>query len=283
MLDDLAALTGRVLAGLPRGHRPDPAALRFLLRQYRDTDRADLGAPLGAALADALDRHGDDTATVARANWLRLFAEAAAISDDPRVADAARGLTTALAQEWPLLTAVSDAATSIDACLGAMFLVDADDLVPHAVDHIERVIGGAYHPGLGVAHAVGPSTRGRGTLADQIAAASALLSAFEITGRLPYSMLAEELLQLSRHEVEMTVDVDIACGAIAVWCRLAALHDDAAYRAAAVIAAAADYDGDARRLLERIAPRVDAIADAAIYGLVLGEWRARASARDETP
>jgi hypothetical protein len=281
--DDLAALTGRVLAAVQPGDKPDPAALRFLLRQYRDTDRADLGEPLGAALAVALDLHGEDTATVARANWLRLFAEAAAISDDPRVADAARALTAALVQEWPAVAEVHDAATSIDACLGAMFLVDAADLVPRAVDHLERVIGGAYRPGVGVAHAIGRSAHRRGTPADQIAAASALLSAFEFTGRLPYSMLAEELLQLSRHEVETTVDVTLACGAIGVWCRLATLHDDPAYRAAAVIAAAADYDGDARRLLERTADRLDTISDAAIYGLALGEWRARASPEDETP
>lgn len=283
MRDDLAALTGRVLAAVQRGDRPNPTPLRFLLRQYRDSDREDLGEPLGAALAVALDRHADDTATVARANWLRLFAEAAAISDDPRVADAARALTAALVQEWPVLAEVYDAATSIDACLGALFLVDADDLVPRAVDHMERIIGGAYRPGVGVAHAIGRSGRGRGTLADQIAAASALLGAFEITARLPYSMLAEELLQLSRSEVETTVDVGLACGAIAVWCRLATLHDDPAYRAAAVIAAAANYDGDAGRLLERTAERVDTIADAAHYGLALGEWRARANAQDETP
>lgn len=283
MRDDLAALTGRVLAAVQRGDRPNPTSLRFLLRQYRDSDREDLGEPLGAALAVALDRHGDDTATVARANWLRLFAEAAAISDDPRVADAARALTAALVQEWPVLAEVHDAATSIDACLGALFLVDADDLVPRAVDHMERIIGGAYRPGVGVAHAIGRSARGRGTLADQIAAASALLGAFEITARLPYSMLAEELLQLSRNDVETTVDVGLACGAIGVWCRLATLHDDPAYRAAAVIAAAANYDGDARLLLERTAERVDTIADAAHYGLALGEWRARANAQDETP
>jgi uncharacterized protein YyaL (SSP411 family) len=123
----------------------------------------------------------------------------------------------------------------------------------------------------------------RGALTDHVLAASALLTAFEITGRLPYSMLAEELMQLSRAELTATVDVEIACSAVSVWCRLAALHDDAAYRGAAVIAESADYDHDARQLLERIASLVATPTDAANYGIAFGEWRALANARDETP
>jgi hypothetical protein len=279
---DLEALTGRVLAAVQRGDGPDPAALRFLLRQYRDGDRADLSEPLGVALAVALDRYGNDTTTLARADWLRLFADAAAISDDLRLADAARGLIDELAREWPAITAVDAAANSIDACLTARGLVDAADLVPRAVDSVERIVGGAYQPGVGVAHAIGQHPT-RGMPSDQIAAASALLTAFEITGRLPYSMLAEELMQLAGDAVETSVDVALTSAAIGVWCRLAALHGDAAYRAAAVIAAAANYDEDAGRTLERIAPHVDTIADAARYGLALAAWRARMNAGDETP
>jgi hypothetical protein len=280
---DLDAMIGRVLAAVERGDPPEARALRFLLREYRDGERGDLADPLGAALAAALDCYADDAATVARAEWLRLFTEAAAISDDARVSDSARSLIADLAAEWPTLIAVGDASTSIDACLAALPLADAERIVPLAVDHIERVVGGAYRPGLGVVHALGDRSQARGSLADQVLAASALLTAFEITGRLPYSMLAEELMLLSRGDVEANADVAVGCGAIAVWCRLAALHDDAAYRGAAVIAESADYDADACRMLERIAARVNTTSDAAVYGIAIGEWRARAHARGETP
>jgi hypothetical protein len=279
---DLDAITGRVLAEVQQGKRPDPTAVRFLLRQYRDGDRADLGDPLGLALAAALDRYPDDAAVIARANWLRLFGEAAAISDDARLAASARSLVNGLADEWPAMTAVDETAASVDACLGVLALVDAERIVPLAVDHIERVVGGTYRPGIGVMHAVGDASHARGTLADHVLAASALLSAFDITGRLPYSMLAEELMQLSRDEMAAVVSVDVACGAVGVWCRLAALHGDASYRSAAVIASSANYHDDASRMLERIASCVDSTIDSAMYGIAFGEWRA-AHARDGTP
>jgi hypothetical protein len=96
-------------------------------------------------------------------------------------------------------------------------------------------------------------------------------------------MLAEELMQLSRVELDASEDLDVGVGAVTVWCRLAALHDDDGYRGAAVIAESADYDADACRMLERIAARVETTTDAALYGLALGERRARAHARRETP
>ena len=126
--------------------------------------------------------------------------------------------------------------------------------MPPAIDQLEHVVGGAYQPGAGV----------RGGLANQVRAASAHLTAFEITGRLPYSMLAEELMQTARR-----VDPDRAsptaflvhCDAARVFCRLAALHDDADYRKAAVILSDADYRGDAARILAAQSTRlVDAPA-----------------------
>ena len=56
-------------------------------------------------------------------------------------------------------------------------------------------------------------------------------------------------------------------------CRLAALHDAAEYRAAAIIASDADYRSDAAGLLRIQAPRVDAaaLAHAALYGVALRE------------
>ncbi len=284
MLADVEAITARVLDAAARGDRLDATALTLLLRQYRDDDRADLSEALGTALADALARYRDEFTTMARAAWLRLFAEAAAISDDARLADAGRHLIATLVDGWPAAVGVDEAAASIDACLCAVHLVDPAELIPMAIDELERVIGGAYRPGVGVGHAIGDGAQARGGFADQVCAASTLLTAFELTGRLPYSMLAEELMQLSRGDTETLPDLALTCQAVRVLCRLAALHDDDAYRGAAVIAAGVDYRGDAERMLQRISSGVgDYGVDAAIYGIALGEWRAGPHAGGETP
>jgi len=100
-----------------------------------------------------------------------------------------------------------------------------------------------------------------------------LLTAFEYTGRLPYSMLAEELMQIARRELAVEADFVTCCEAARALCRLAALHDAAEYRAAAIIASDAEYRSDAARLLEIQAPHVDAVAlaHAALYGVALRE------------
>lgn len=282
MFDDMETMTARVLGAAARGDRLDAVALTFLLRQYRDADRPDLSEALGTGLAGALAGYADESTTMARAGWLRLFAEAAAISDDARLADAARALIATLVDGWPSAVTVDEAAASIDACLSAAHLVDPRELIPIAIDELERVVGGAYRPGVGIAHAIGGAAHGRGGFADHVRAASALLTAFELTGRLPYSMLAEELMQLSRVDADTHPDCALTCEAVRVLCRLAALHDDDAYRGAAVIAAAADYRGDAGRMLDRMSAGVaECGIDAAIYGIALGEWRARAGG--ETP
>jgi uncharacterized protein YyaL (SSP411 family) len=138
--------------------------------------------------------------------------------------------------------------------------------VPPAIDQLEHVIGGAYQPGAGV----------RGGLINQVRAASALLTAFEITGRLPYSMLAEELMQTARRTPPDDADPEtivVYCEAARVLCRLAALHEDPAYRGVAVIAGDADYRGDAARILATQSARAHAAstAHAAAYGLALRE------------
>src|SRR6185503_13251957 len=104
------------------------------------------------------------------------------------------------------------------------------------IDQLERVVGGAYRPGAGVAHTC-DGARADGSPIDQVRASTALLTAFECTGRLPYSMLAEELIQHAQRDAWDVGDVVVHCEAARVFCRLAALHDDPEYRGAAVIAA----------------------------------------------
>jgi hypothetical protein len=271
-LEAIERITGAVLERAARGDALSPAAVTFLVHRYRAGSQPDVSDVLGSALAVALApfdsqarplaqaKQWADRSTFERAEWLRAFTEALTASDDERLLVAARDLVEELAAEWPTLTAIGDAAPSIDACLAASHLVDRHELVPRAIDELERIISAVYHPG----HDIGEPS-------DHVRAASALLTAFEVTGRLPYSMLAEELVQTSRDRL-LHADLVTCCSAARVFGRLAALHDDPAYRAAAVIKTGADYRADAHRILERVsACLADADADAAHYGLALDE------------
>jgi hypothetical protein len=86
-------------------------------------------------------------------------------------------------------------------------------------------------------------------------------------------MLAEELMQTAQRQGWEPCGVIASCDAARVFCRLATLHSDDDYVAAAVVAPHADYRADAERILERQAPRaLDDPRDAAAYGLALAEW-----------
>lgn len=291
----LERITADLLQSLASDEAVDPHALIFLLRRYGATDRADLAAALGPALARALEprTYGDSSDQLAP--WLMLFTEAAGLSDDPRVRTAAADLVTALRREWARVFEIDAITWSIDACLMATAVFDPRELVPHAIDELERVIGAAYRPGGGIAHYANEPHGARGGLGDHVRAASALLTAYSITGRLPYAMLAEELMQFARRTLwDAAVDAFDAtppaeaagraadrradrfvlnCEAARVLCRLASLHDDAEYRKAAVIAPDADYRMDAARILASLEPSSrERGLGAAIFGVALGEW-----------
>ena len=250
---DLDAVTARVRDDVSASEAVDPIAVRFLLSQYAATGCDELAAVVGAALGRALDQ--PDTADE-RVEWLLLFADAADWSDDERLrATVAR------------LLAASDTGTpaAIEAVLRASTTIGDGARLGSAVDDLERLIGRGYEPGDGVASA------------DPFAVASALLTAFDVTGRLPYAMLAEELVQtaLRRHETtaDPVGDAASACRAAGVLCRLAALHADAEYVQAAVITPGADYRADGARLLTaHVARALDTTRAAALYGLALAQW-----------
>src|SRR5207302_7778679 len=133
------------------------------------------------------------------AAWLGLFAAAARVFDDSRLSLRADGLARALRDGWRREEiSISDRMLALDACMGACTLIVDRGLIVDAVDELERVVGAAYAPGAGVSHSTGDPTAHKGLLADQVHTASALLTAYEITERLPYSMLAEELMQTAR-------------------------------------------------------------------------------------
>lgn len=264
----------------------DPTALTFLLRRYRATGHDDLRDVLGAGLARALDRHHTAVSCDDRARWLRLFVDAAALSTDDRLRTAVADLVLGLRREWGHSRNVADLVTSIDTCLTATDVFDVRELVPKAIDELEHVVSTAYRPGAGIAHLThGAEAPGR-QLGVQIRAASALLTAYVGTGRLPYGMLAEELMQFARRtwwdgehglfrggDVPDAARFGVNCEAARVLCRLASLHHDDDYRHVAVIAADADYRADAARILHAHASdaRARGLA-AAIYGLALAEW-----------
>ena len=270
-VDALDSITASILDARASGHPPEPAALTLLVRRYAGSGRADLGDVLGPALTDALAVATADAGVAVRAAWLTLFAEVRQISDDERVRTVALDLIAGLRREWPSTAAVADAALAVEACLRAADAADPRDLVPAAIDELEHIVSVAYRPGEGMAHSLDGSPRTSSRPANHVRTASALLTAFDATGRLPYSMLAEELMQGLAGDWSAGADPALVCDAARVLCRLATLHDDAAYRAAAVVSAGANYRRDAEVLLAPLAQ--GAASTAAVYGLALMELR----------
>jgi uncharacterized protein YyaL (SSP411 family) len=290
--DELDALTATVLADVARDDGVDPTALTFLLRRYvdpaADAQRDQVADALGRALALALDQYRARQTGADRAAWLTLFSEARALSDDERLQTATADLIDALRRDASTAPSTDLALAAVDACLrAAAASADPKAVVASAIDQLEHVVGHVYRPGEGVAHIVDRPDGVRGRLQDQVQAASALLTAFAITGRLPYAMLAEELMQTARRGrwddrsggffdgESGTAEKPFAanCHAARVLSRLAALHRDDEYRAAAILVADADYGADAARLLVYLSSAADARGNgAAVLGLALAEY-----------
>ena len=268
------AAAARAVEAIAREEDLDAAVPTLLLRHYLTTDLttggADLQDALGVALAQALARAGSDATVIGRAAWLTLLVEATAVAEDERMLPVVAALIAGLRAAWPTQTRIDEASASVEACLRAAAIVNPDELVQGAIDQLERVIGGSYRPGDGLVRERN-GIRVRCSLEDHVRGASALLTAFELTGRLPYSMLAEELIAIAAREPSPDADVAIQCEAARVLCRLAALHDDPDYRGAAVIATGADYRADASRILATQSERARAgsASDEAAYGLAL--------------
>jgi hypothetical protein len=169
--------------------------------------------------------------------------------------------------------------------------MDPGAMVQDAIDELERIVAAAYRPGEGLTRRAAGGLAVGGGLAAHVALSSALLTAYDVSGRLPYSMLAEELMQFARRTLwddrsacftDAPLDpVDtcvLNCDAARVLCGLAALHGDEGYRAAAVIRPEAAYADDAARILiaQEGASRESGACRGA-YGLALQEWLAYAA------
>ena len=271
VLDEIARL---VLAAIAREEPLTPAAVTVLLRHYVAHGRDEVATGLSAALAFALDRRPSDTLSDDRPAWLSVFVEAQSVSDDERIGVEVAALADALRREWPTPAGVAQAMRSIAACLDAAGIAPrvqkdppvGDGLLAAAIDELERIVGRAYEPGEGLSRA--PGSDARGTLEDHVHTAVALLAGYRVTGRLPYSMLAEELMRFARRcwwsdvagcfletdAPEAATDelVAVNCDAVRVLSRISALHADPEYRQAVVVADGSEgvtNFGDADRIL----------------------------------
>jgi hypothetical protein len=142
-------LTACVLDAIDSGARVEPTGLRFLLRRYAATDSRELGDAFGRALASVMAESRLDPVEV-RACWLMLFTETCALSDDARLRTAAADLVTSLREEWSAGTDVDQVAHALDACLAGSEIVGRREVVPAAIDQLERIIVAAYWPGEGI-------------------------------------------------------------------------------------------------------------------------------------
>jgi hypothetical protein len=284
--DAIESITDDIVAIVASNEVLDALALTFLLRRYRATGRSDVCDALEPALALAVERNVLDETTAQRAAWLGAFSEAATLSEDERIHDAGNALASELTREWGRESAVDAAALAVDACLIWSQVRDSRNLVAGAVDELERIVASAYQPEEGLAHSTGRGRSMRGQLTDHVALSMALLTAYDVSARLPYSMLAEELMQFARRSLwdekagafcASTLDrhhplVD-NCYAARVLCRLAALHADPDYVKSAVVAPHADYVNDAARVLSREGrSHRKGEPESAAYGLALAEW-----------
>lgn len=285
MIDDLARLADDVLHLLKQGREPDAPALTLLVRCYRATERADVREALEPALGAVLEQPLSSLPVVARAGYLTMLAEAQAVAEDERIRGAMDVLLASLSASWGAEARVEESAVGLDACLVAAVVLDARDIISHAIDELERVIGGAYKPGEGLLAELG-AAGARGRLGDHVRGASALLTAYRVTSRLPYAMLAEELMQFARRSLwddaagafgstagRRDHPFALNCGAASVYCRLASLHAADDYREAAVLAPDADYRADATRVLTALSARLPGGGfECAEYGLALDDW-----------
>ena len=227
--------TLRSLAG---GTSPSAAVVMLLMRAYALYGREDVRGALEDALARGLESVNGEPHPAERCEWLRVFDQAASLSNDERLAETLR---SSLAR---------------------------------AVEGLERLVGSKYEPGEGL--------QGEG-LGEHLRQALALLAAFEITGRLPYSMLADELAEVIRRRwwdgerATFGDDFESDCRATQLLCRLAALHEDASYQQMVNVAGQVPYRGDAERLVASIESRYrdhDHGTAAVALGLALIDWLA---------
>jgi len=264
-------IADRIARTLQAGEAVPSSALRLLVRRFVATGRDEWRPGLQCGLSAATWPDGPGPAAP---GWLHALADALVIADDDGLREAVRAQAHACRAAWPARGALRDAAWSVDACLAAAAALSDGLLLADAVDELERIVGLAYEPGEGVAQSLRTAIREPGDLATHVAAALALLRAFDVSGRLAYPMLAEELMQ-AWLPVD-TGEVGPALEAARVLFQLAHLQEDADYRDATVTRTGAGYDRHGERILHAVSSAPEApLGLAAAYGLAMEEWLRR--------
>ena len=131
---------------------------------------------------------------------------------------------------------------SLDACLCAAEPIGRSDPVASIIDELERIVGLIYRPGLAVTGTIARTDSDAGDPMDHLGRCVGAAHGLFVQRRLPYSMLAEELMQVARRHwwdgsrgafaVTGKEPLDgflENCEAARVLCRLAALHADTEY------------------------------------------------------
>ena len=291
---EIVWLVETALAAVARDEPLPPAAVVLLLRRYLVTGDEAVAAALGTALARALDAFEHDELspdaaaraarwrdTGTRTEWLVALLTGSALSDDDRLRHAAAALAAELRHGWPCTGDAAPALRAVDACLHSTPVLGDRNLVQAAIDELERIVGLVYEPGAGIARSMRPMDAADGRLADVVSMAAALLTAYEVTTRLPYAMLAEELVQFACRtwwdagrgcfNGDEDFDTFVTNSETArVLLRIAALHGDPEYLAHAVVAPAARYGDLALQVLRalRSSSRQYGLG-AATYGLAI--------------
>lgn len=282
-------LSTRALAAWAAGVRLGPHAVTLLARTYAHTGDDAVGEAVGLLVAQTLREAAEphtwrpvptegrvDWASE-RSAWLTLLVDVASLSEDPRLRTTITGLAHALVAEWPGRTAPAIGMRGVDACLRAAVVVDPAMAAP-AVDELERVIASAYRPGSGLLI----QGRDTGTVDDHTQSAAALLTAYSVSQRLPYAMLADDLMQFARRtwwtdavpQPDGPAQVGAYCDAARVLGRLTAVHADPAYQKAAVVTPGYRHLDDAQRLLEAARAAAEALGvDGCIHALAEEEIR----------
>ncbi len=263
-------LIARVLAAHAAGGPLGPDAVTLLARAWTESGRADIGEATGLEVARVLQAvagprswrpiptEGRSDEASERAAWLALLVDVASLSDDARLAPAIEQISSAIAAGWPGSDRLGAAMRGVDACLRAA-LVLQPSIARAAVDELERLVACAYRPGRGVLARCGEAEPGG--LEDHVQAAAAFVTAYRVAGRLPYAMLADDLMQFARRswwtdlaEPATLTEVAGLCGAARVLGRLAAIHADPQYAKAAIVREGYEHVADAERLLSATAP-----------------------------
>jgi hypothetical protein len=144
------------------------------------------------------------------------------------------------------------------------------EALPSSLDALEQVMRRRYEPGEGLVDADCP---------EQLHWAVALLDAFDLCARLPYAMLADELVQHARRQWwldddgRFDADFSVNCHALSLLSRLGALHADPDYRAAVAVPPRTAHVADARRAADRLAAEASGHPrHAAVFGAAMLDW-----------